>query len=388
VVHRSSHMSYAFQPDLASILRTTNPADCYAASHQDRLLTTAFDDMSLPGTPGTVPGSMTHFPGEDASSSRTAELQPPFPSEKTPALDVETITVTDPLSRKLQVPTSAVRPTLATSRPGIPSLCLLYLDGKCRQGTQCHQVHAEPSVVLTLRSDAKKLPTCCYSHGDVGSGCLRQQWLDRALDIDGVVVRVRQMAYTLALDKLLSDTAEDPSAVVKAQIHQICRLHASQRCRFAEDCRFLHICREVMRQQFSASVPDLVPPLELRHATPGGSRPMKPNGKQAPPPAFYAPQAPQFVLLPDGTLAQMMPMMQQPPQMMHPHAMMAAPAGGMFMPMMQQGSPMAVMGGNQGVPVMMMQPGQQFLFAPPTVQQDHSVQYMQAAPSYPHNQYS
>ena len=251
--------------------------------------------------------------------------------------------VTDPLSRKLAVPCEAIRPTQATTRPGVPSLCLLFLDGRCRQGLQCHQIHAEPAVVLRLREDAKAMPTCCQTHGDIHSARMRPEWLKRSLQFDHVSVPVTALAYSNALERLLTS---DPSPSVRCTTQQLCRLHGSERCRFTEDCRFLHLCRQVLRQQFAESVPDLIPQLETRHKSrhspgssigggsnntpmsvvglmqhsPGshqrGGTPMQSHGghpqhpQQAPtqqqvPP--MQPGGPQLVMLPDGRLAQVLP---------------------------------------------------------------------------------
>ncbi|RNC57706.1 hypothetical protein TcCL_ESM04664, partial [Trypanosoma cruzi] len=74
--------------------------------------------------------------------------------------------VVDPATRKLLIPCNFIYATRAQHRATIPSLCQLFLHGRCRQGTQCHQVHASLDAVVALRSRVGKLPCCCVFHGD------------------------------------------------------------------------------------------------------------------------------------------------------------------------------------------------------------------------------
>jgi len=277
----------------------------------------------------------------------------PGSTQYTPANSVATLPpggvmmVTDPLSRKLAIPLEHIRPTQATTRPGVPSLCLLFLDGRCRQALQCHQIHAEPSVVLRLRQEAKSLPTCCHTHGDVHANRMRPEWLSRTLQFDNVAVPVNAVAYSNALERLL---ASDPSDIVRCTPQQLCRLHGSERCRFTEDCRFIHICRDLLRAHFADVVPDLIPQLELRHKHRHSGSPAAGAGA---PPAYGArapPQAPrhddsaqpQIVVLPDGRLAQVLASAPAP----QPQAMQPLAFTGVNPP-------------NNGVPIMVAQPPQQ-----------------------------
>jgi hypothetical protein len=152
-----------------------------------------------------------------------------------------TMAVVDPLTRKLDIPTHAITETQALSRVGTPSVCMLYLSGRCRQGARCHQVHADPATVLQLREQAQKIPTCCVAHCDVNAGRMQPAWLTRQVDVNGVAVPVARLAFTIGLEKLLKDGA---APTVRASPQLVCRLHISNRCRYAEDCKFLHVCRE------------------------------------------------------------------------------------------------------------------------------------------------
>lgn len=378
--HRSMMDSPTLSPDAAALDLSAAPS--------------ATTVQAPPPKEAEAPQPGTESPPKVANEEATPAATTPAPSKMSPQAapfvspSTETIAVTDPLSRKLMLPLVALRPTLATSRPGVPSLCLLYLEGRCRQGSQCHQVHADPQVALQLRAEAKQQPTCCGAHGDVNESKIPQAWASLHLDIGGILVPMRLMAFTVALERTVSEhlAAEPSAAVIRAQIHQICRLHGSERCRFTEDCRFLHLCRNLLRERFAAVVPDLIPQLELRHhqrsaggaARAGGPSqqmqfaPQYPTQLQGAPmqqqqhqphimmaapsaqPQFQQQQQqPQFVLLPDGRLAQVVQQQpQQNQQQQQQVQMMALPPGFQIvgsMPQQQQQQP--AMG--SGVPIML-----------------------------------
>jgi hypothetical protein len=327
------------------------------------------------GHVGAPPPSALLPAGDDILKPESAVLQnstPPLLALDESALE-GTVVVTDPMSRKLQIPLKAIRTTLATSRPGVPSLCLLYLDGRCRQGAQCHQVHADPALVMALRAQAKQLPTCCLNHGDVNADRVMLDWRDRSLSFEGKLVPVSSMAFSLALDRLLSEV---DTPVVKAHVHQICRLHGSDRCRFSEDCRFLHICRQIMREHFSAIVPDLVPQLELRHTAGATVR----SVPRAQPYGARHTSQPQFVVMPDGTLGQVVPVgSAQPhaaPQLVYATA---APQGFALAPAPQFQQHQHQLG---GLPMLLPNTAQQ---APPTVYMVGPDGQLQAVDPQQHN---
>jgi hypothetical protein len=172
-----------------------------------------------------------------------------------------TLVVVDPLTRKLVLPRHIVCETQALGRVGTPSICMLFLSGRCRQGAQCHQVHADPATVLHLREEAKKLPTCCGDHNDAFSGRMLPAWRTRSIDINGVVLPADKLAFTIGLGKLLTDTTAE---VIRTPPQLVCRLHITNRCRYAEDCKFLHVCREEVESKLSAWVQPMIPQFELR----------------------------------------------------------------------------------------------------------------------------
>ncbi|RNE97072.1 hypothetical protein TraAM80_09511 [Trypanosoma rangeli] len=181
--------------------------------------------------------------------------------------------VVDPATRKLLIPCNCIYPTRAQQRATIPSLCQLFLQGRCRQGTLCHQVHANVDTVVVLRGHVGNLPRCCSFHGDDDiAGVLNERsWLSKVVlyipevSFEGGYVPLNRLSYTPALRRVLKEKpdrlmlenddkeicsgsdlrAEGSFLVLNAGDQSICRLHIFDRCRYADDCRFLHLCKEL-----------------------------------------------------------------------------------------------------------------------------------------------
>jgi hypothetical protein len=165
--------------------------------------------------------------------------------------------VVDPLTRKLVIPLEHVLETKAVLRNSIPSLCQLYLAGRCRQYNLCHQVHADPFVVHQLRMQVERLPMCCVDHGDDDFTFGLSEY--RVVKLPGRIgqtVPMRSLSITNGLRSLLqaADAAEAPLIDLSHSGISLCRLHLIDRCRFAEDCKFLHVCKQLV------SVDELPPP--------------------------------------------------------------------------------------------------------------------------------
>lgn len=93
---------------------------------------------------------------------RASRSQQQSPANATPAF----VYALDHLSTKLKIPMTAVETTKALTSDGlVPGICRLYMDGQCRQGVRCYQVHADPDVVTALRKEAHECPSCCHVHG-------------------------------------------------------------------------------------------------------------------------------------------------------------------------------------------------------------------------------
>ncbi|ORC87928.1 uncharacterized protein TM35_000191720 [Trypanosoma theileri] len=184
---------------------------------------------------------------------------------------VRCMVVVDPKTRKLLIPENYVLPTRAQQRTTIPSLCQLFVENRCRFGSQCHQVHADLTVVNELRNQVKSLPQCCTLHGDEDIGGVMQEgsWLSNVVvhipesTYEGGYIPLSRVGYTVPLARMLNElpieafrplnpyeqTSEDgrpPRVVLEADTIPICRLHSTSRCSYAEECNFLHLCKEVV----------------------------------------------------------------------------------------------------------------------------------------------
>jgi hypothetical protein len=164
------------------------------------------------------------------------------------------ILVVDPATRKLCLPMRAVIHTQALMRlDRVPSICMLYLQGRCRQGPACHQLHADPVVVEMLRSEVSQRTSCCPDHGEeVTQPSLVQLSPDvQVIVVDGHRIPSARVATTNGMRRMIMDrraagteSIENPVEAVVFRT-QVCRLHVQGRCRYAEDCNFIHICRSL-----------------------------------------------------------------------------------------------------------------------------------------------
>ena len=130
------------------------------------------------------------------------------------------------------------------------SLCMLFQQRRCNAGTKCNQIHAERSLIHSLRQAAETVPRCCLKHGDVHSandhtylmrlGNLKAVQLQCS---NGAVFDVPTNAFgrTNSFEALLMKG--EPVIVVSAT--RICRLQQRNCCKYGKDCKNIHICREV-----------------------------------------------------------------------------------------------------------------------------------------------
>ena len=161
------------------------------------------------------------------------------------------ILVVDPATRKLSIPFRAVLQTQALHRMDrVPSICMLYLQGRCRQGPMCHQLHADPAVVEMLRSEASLRTSCCPEHGEEVTQRSLSQLAPEidGMSVDGHFVPSCRVATTTGVRRVLNErlpSPQDDKTVVQIPRSQVCRLHVLGRCRYAEDCNFVHLCRSL-----------------------------------------------------------------------------------------------------------------------------------------------
>jgi hypothetical protein len=171
--------------------------------------------------------------------------------------------VVDPISRKLKIPVEYVCETLARFRQGAPSLCMLYLNGRCRQGPNCHQVHAEPTVVLSLRAQAQQSLMCCMVHGDRAmlETDFPSKYVLQFQGGSGSIIPIDRLALTQGLSRFIDEYEQShgtpipnaESVRLAPSVSLICRLHGQDRCRFSEECKFLHLCKELLWGEISVS---------------------------------------------------------------------------------------------------------------------------------------
>ncbi|EPY32028.1 hypothetical protein STCU_03013 [Strigomonas culicis] len=153
--------------------------------------------------------------------------------------------------------------TRAMHRQGVPSLCRIFLEGRCRQGANCFQAHADTTAVAVLRKQALAQPSCCIAHGVqcVLSGIPIDVTIFIKADDESVLdsLRLSEVAMTNGLRTLISAqcTGASGPAEVYVPISSLCRLHAGHNgspcCRFEGDCGFVHLCREVLARLKLAS---------------------------------------------------------------------------------------------------------------------------------------
>lgn len=151
-------------------------------------------------------------------------------------------------SSKLYIPARHVRSTDGLTRTEAvrPAICRLYLNGRCRQGARCHQVHAEAQVVHRLRAEVLANPSCCTLHSKAPSALLGQAPIPPSLmlELDGSLVSIAQIEPTKGILEIC-EKAKWPQQVVCSQA-QLCRNHClGSMCRFGDDCGYLHICKQL-----------------------------------------------------------------------------------------------------------------------------------------------
>ncbi|GET88542.1 hypothetical protein, conserved [Leishmania tarentolae] len=216
------------------------------------------------------------------------------------------MTVVDPVTRKLLIPTQYIFETRAQQRGTLPSLCQLFLSGRCRKGQGCYQLHADWEAVQRLRSQVDSLPCCCPTHGDKDHiGALQNALMRESVSLgrthshhhgnsdqndadaaavanstvctndvvlyvpgcsffEGSYAPLDRVSYTIGLRRLLEEQRvvlalpaarisllnqatgfPEEKIVADASAATVCRLHAMGRCRYAEECKFLHLCKDL-----------------------------------------------------------------------------------------------------------------------------------------------
>ncbi len=285
--------------------------------------------------------------------------------------------VVDPATRKMQVPLAALTATRAVHRQGIPSLCLLFIAGRCRQGSQCHQVHCDRSVVEVLRTASAAIPTCCLAHGDINANRMHPTWLEREFILQGVRIPLRQMGYTKGIDRVMTEHLQQRGAAstdpIAIDMVLVCRQHGTSSCRYSEDCKFLHPCQKIVTQQLAPWMiqQDRPPPLHQQQQP----QPQLPVVHQM---QMFPPMLQQMAPIGGGPMPMHMQMQQQPqyfqmmPQQMAPMMVPSMPS--------PYHSPMGSLTLIQTPPTMQQQQQQPAMMLPMLQHQQMQYQYVLVPP--------
>lgn len=179
-----------------------------------------------------------------ASNSHHAQAPPSPPFSPSAAAGSATpnhfladgLLIVDPLTRKMVIPYEHIFETRAFQRGSVPSLCMLFQSNRCRQGTMCYQVHADPAVVASLRAQIPQRAACCIHHS--------QQAPDFAI-APGATIKVTDVAWNggQVPAERFAVTIGLKRSVERGEATSMCR--SGSMCRFGEECRFLHLCREL-----------------------------------------------------------------------------------------------------------------------------------------------
>ena len=219
---------------------------------------------------------------------------------KKQATNGDALVVIDPLTRKLEIPRAAIHPTKALARDTVSSLCMLYLEKRCRQGHDCNQIHADPETVEAIRTTVVQRPTCCQFHGDIHKENFKKfpHWEGKSVRVDGLVLPLDRVAYTQGLQRSMDgDNPFTEDSIVTISPSFVCRLQAGGHCRYSEECKFVHLCREFTAEHLSHCVSPLVTAPTSRKAS---STTVKPHPSPSTPPSnrgllYQAPPAPMMV---------------------------------------------------------------------------------------------
>lgn len=178
------------------------------------------------------------------------------------------IEVIDPMNRtgKISIPVSYIQETrglheycdsVAAMQPKDFSLCLLFQRGSCRGGNRCHQIHANPSYVESLREKARAARSCCAHHGDVHSDNLKSTPIQITILRDGgheECYSLSSFGRTSALDNLLR-VHHRTGVELRVPASRLCRLHMASRCKFGKDCKNVHLCPQAVELEEELPLP-------------------------------------------------------------------------------------------------------------------------------------
>ena len=183
-----------------------------------------------------------------SQSQSTAESSFRSPMGQSLGDSQDSVSVVDPTQPKIRLCRKDVIPTLAFSPHSReqPSLCMLYLRGRCTKNERCHQVHAQLPAIEVAREEARqKSLSCCYVHTG-RQWDFPYEWGSYRLFLYQTQTEVLATFTnrTRGLEEVLRGI--DPAVgVATIEPRFLCQNEANGKvCRFAEDCKFIHLCRQ------------------------------------------------------------------------------------------------------------------------------------------------
>eukprot|EP01065_Artemidia_motanka_P047455 TRINITY_DN7441_c0_g2_i1.p1 TRINITY_DN7441_c0_g2~~TRINITY_DN7441_c0_g2_i1.p1 ORF type:complete len:431 (+),score=124.11 TRINITY_DN7441_c0_g2_i1:59-1294(+) len=126
-------------------------------------------------------------------------------------------------------------------------LCMKHLDGSCRVGRQCPDIHARPGYVLRVRGG----DPCCPFHNPQRT----EAWAGQPFELrakksfkqpEYTTVPLCAVAITRGLQTLPETTTPDGTKVRQFAVGKVCRLHQENRCDFGTSCNNIHVCRSLL----------------------------------------------------------------------------------------------------------------------------------------------
>ncbi|CCW68549.1 unnamed protein product [Phytomonas sp. Hart1] len=172
-----------------------------------------------------------------------------------PEVPQGTFPVIDYGSKMLFLPMEAMVETRALHREGVPSLCRIYMSGRCLQGSKCHQAHTDAKLVSEFRAIALAEPSCCEKHGvSTDSSEIHADFSFTVKDDKrnrSFYVGPYEYCITKGLRDILADRESVPEMTeLTVPFSSLCKLHTGAEgtkcCRFGSECKFVHICRELL----------------------------------------------------------------------------------------------------------------------------------------------
>ena len=129
-----------------------------------------------------------------------------------------------------------------------PVLCLRYLDGTCKSGRKCRQIHVDPPFIAKLRYGSP----CCPFHDPErvsapGDGVtIRIRWGSKQAG-QAMEIPTKYVTDTSGLRSLPVKNSGGGGSVICFASGKICRLHRENRCEYGVKCNNIHVCQSAFQ---------------------------------------------------------------------------------------------------------------------------------------------